>query len=784
MKNRLLYRSIIFLLIVSTLTCNLVMLAFLHRFFYGDLKVEDPATLHRLASSLGTWGNLAYPDYRDVVESTDAFDALSANLIERGIAAYSDNAPFWTDVSWTSGSFTEVIGRVDLRAGRFLRLEDDDAGADKVAVVSSSLWESLGRGTDFQDGKQLYLKGQAFQIVGVVDTAFPHLDSMEEVEIWAPLKQNPMAWQYEVEDYQEYQILARLDPARKAVAELQLDAALADIEERLGFSYTADVLSETEFRIKSRPNMHRLFVALFVVTGFLFVLGTVNQVLMLVTRSVAISADLKVMAALGARAKHVLLGFLKGFSATVAVSLLGVAACSFAVVQLYNGFLGPTYGVIPLQRLADPMSLLLLGSMFVFLVLLHTGFPFFTYWFSGDNLLARDRAAGSRFSMKNWLSLTGVVFQVALVTICILGCGAFLKSMQGQGSVKSGPNEDRMLHVDLALSGLELSNYGEVRRRLGAIENALLGLRGVESISASSALPLSTGGWTRAIVEGRPLESEPEWISFSYVIPDYFEAMGVEILQGRDFLPEDASKYPPDNYIISRAYAEREFPGERVLGRRVAPWEDAGFGEVIAIVEDQPGSTAGRVVPSIYIPAYNDRLFLHVLLADKALLAGHQKLVVDAIKEVDSDVIVVGVETIDTIWEEALASPRLGFIILLSLSLIGLVLSLCGVFGYQSYIVALREREFAIRHALGLEAKGLYKLETLRGLKIALVGFVFGVVGFFACERVFRANLFDIELPVGTALALTLCLLIAFAVVLLVATLPTLRPRLAMLMRE
>ncbi len=784
MKSRFLYRTIIFLLIVSTLTCNLVMVAFLQRFFYGDLKVEQPETLHRLVSSLGTRGNLAFADYRDVVVSTDAFELLSANMIERGVAAYAGSRPLWTNVSWTSGDFGEVIGRVDLRAGRFLQLEDDDAGANKVAVVSVSFWEHLGQGAVFEEGTQLYLKGQAFEIVGVVENAFPYLDSMEEVEIWAPLKQNPMAWQYEVADYQEYQVLARLDPSRRAVAELQLDAALADIEERLGFSYTADVMSETEFRIRQRPNMYRLFVGLFVVTGFLFALGTVNQILMLVTRSVAISADLKVMAALGARAKHVLTRFLKGFSMTIAVSLLGVAACAAAVLQLYNRFWGTTYGAIPWERLVDPMPLLLLAVMVVFLVALHTGFPFFTYWFHGDSLLARDRAAGSRYSMKHWLSLGGVVFQVALVTICILGCGAFLKSLQGQGSVSAGPYEDRMLHVDIALSGLEVSNYDDVRRRLGQIEGGLRELGGIESVSASSALPLSSGGWTRALVEGRPLEREPEWISFCYVVPGYFETMGFEIEEGRDFLPEDASQYPPVNYIINRAYAEREFPGEAALGRRIAPWDGTGYGEVIAVVENQASSINGRIVPNIFIPAFQDRLFLHVRLADEALATDYRERVVDRIKKVDPDVIVVGVETIDSIWEEAMASPRLGFMILLSLSLIGLVLSLCGIFGYQSYIVALREREFAIRHALGLGAKGLYKGEVVRGLKVALIGFALGGLGFYAAERVFRAHLFAVELPFAAAFLLMLCLLLSFAVVLLLATLPTLKPRLAMLMRE
>ncbi len=784
MKSRFLYRTIIFLLIVSTLTCNVVMVAFLQRFFYGDLKVEEPETLHRLVSSLGTRGNLAYADYRDVVESTDAFEALSANMIERGLAAYAGGTPFWTNVSWTSGSFGKVIGRVDLRAGRFLRLEDDDAGANKVAVVSVSFWEHLGRGAVFEEGAQLYLKGQAFEIVGVVENAFPHLDSMEEVEIWAPLKQNPLAWQYEVADYQEYQVLARLDPSSRAVAELQLDGALADIEQRLGFSYTADVMNETEFRIRRRPNMYRLFVVLFVVTGLLFVLGTVNQVLMLVTRSVAIAADLKVMAALGARAKHVLLRFLKGFSVTVAISLLGVAACALTVLQLYNRFWGAAYGQIPLGRLMDPLPLLLLAGMVGFLVLLHAGFPFFTYWFRGDSLLARDRAAGSRFSMKHWLSLAGVVFQVAMVTVCILGCGAFLKSMQDQGSVHSGPNEGRLLYVDIALSGLEVADYEDVQRRLGQIESGLRELGGVESVSASSALPLNSGGWTRALVEGRPLESEPEWISFCYVVPGYFETTGLEIQEGRDFVADDANRYPPANYIINRAYAEREFAGEQALGRRIAPWDGTGFGEVVAIVENQAISVAGRVEPTIYIPAYQDRLFLHVLLSDEALVAGYGERVVEKIKQVDSDVIVVGVETIDSVWAEALASPRLGFMILLSLSLIGLVLSLCGIFGYQSYIVALRDREFAIRHALGLEVRRLYGIEVLRGLKLAALGFVLGLVGFFAAERVFRAKLFAIELPVGTAVLLALCLLVAFGSVVLLATLPTLRPRLAMLMRE
>lgn len=784
MFSRLYYKVVIVLLIASTLTCNLVMVAFLRDFFYGSLKVSDPASLHRVASSLGAHGRLAYKDFREVVDETDAFDAIAGAMIQRGQPVYAGPEAHWMDVAWATGAFGDVIRTDALEGGRFLAESEDDPGAAKVAVVNRSTWERLRPGQPFDSGAQIVVSGASFEVVGVVRNAFPFLDSMDDVEVWIPARQNPLAWQYEVDDYQEYQILARLDPKRRAIAEQQLDAALADIDRRLGFSYTADVLSETEFRIRRNPGMHRLFVALLVVSGFLFVLGAVNQLLMLVTRSVAIGADLKVMVALGARGRHVLLRFARGFAALLAVALAGSAAASAAALQLYNHAWGAQFGAVGLERLLEPLPLGLLGGLTVLLVLLHLGFPTLMYLLRGDSLMVRDRGAGSRFSMRSILSVAGVAGQIGIVTFTVLGSGAFLQSLGTAGSVRVGPYDDRLVAVELAFASREAESAPQFRARLDAIESALTDLGGIEAMGASNALPLHPGGWTRALVEGQPVEKDPEWIAFDLVTPGYFETLGLEIIEGVDFQREEAVQWPHRRYVVNQAYARKHFAGQQVLGRNIAPWDGVGYGPIVGVVEDSPLSTGGDIRPCIYIPSYQSRFILNIRLSDSSLARSHLGAIVERIKAADPEVIVVNVDTLETIWEKSLAAPRLGFYILTALSLVALALAMSGAFGYQTYTMMLRQREFAIRHALGQSSRAIYWSEARRGLWTALAGLAVGIAGFYAALRVFGAYFFDLGLSTLGAAAMVLCLVAAFAAVVSAASLASARPKLAMLMRE
>ena len=784
MRSRFLYRFVIVALMVATLTCNLVMVTFLHRFFYGDVKVPEPETLHRVASSLGSNGHLAFKDFQEIVAETDAFATLAATMVSRGLSVYVGDEAQWLDVAWSSGTFAAISGRGDLVGGRLWTEADDSPGSPKVAVVSEAMWSQLQPGRSFEPGAQVYVKGNAFEVVGVVRNAFPRLDSMDGVEVWIPARQNPDAWQYEGDDYQEYQVLARLDPERRTVAELQLDVALEDIDRRLGFLYTADILSETEYRVKRNPGMHRLFLALLVVSGFLFVLGVVNQLLMLVTRSVTVASDLKIMISLGAQARHVLTRFARGFLALLGVALLGVGVCSVALLQLYNSMWGAEFGGVPLARLLEPMSLALLLGLVALLLALHLGFPALLYVFQGRDLAVRDRAAGSRFSVKGKLSVAGVALQIGIVTFTILGSGAFLQSLSREGVARAGPWDDRIVSVELALASKEVEYGPKLRARLEGIRAGLMELGGVEAMGTSNALPLHQGGWTRALIEGEPVEVEPEWIAFNFVTPGYFETYGLKFLEGRDFLPDEAVGWPHRHYVVNQAFVERYFPDRQVTGRNIAPWEGVGFGPIVGVAENISMGLDGRTMPCIYIPFYQNRFILHVRLSDRSLVASGLEAIVDRIKASDPEVIVVNVDTIDTVWEEALSAPRLGFYILVALSGVGLALSLSGAFGYQSYMMALREREFAIRQSLGQSSRALYWSEVRRGLWMAGSGLGLGVLAFFGGRRLFWSLFFNIDLSVLGAVLVVLGLAGAFLAVVAVASLASMRPRLEILMRE
>lgn len=769
---------------VSTLACNVVMVTFLQRFFYGGLEVESPQTLHRIASSLGSQGNLGYQDFLQVEQASDVFDSIGAAMVNRGQSAFVGEHVYWVDAAWASVSFAALIGGSPMKGGRFFDERDNSPGAPKVAVVNQTTWEKFRPGEPFRNGEQIYVKSNAFEVIGVVENDFPYLDSMVNVAVWIPARQNPEQWQFELDDYQEYQVLARLDPDKRFIADQQVDIALADIDKRLGFAYSADVLSETEFRIKRNPGMHRLFVALAVVTGFLFALGAINQLLMLVTRSVAMAGDLKIMVALGAKAKHVLSRFAYGFSILLGIAFAGVVFCSIAAIKLYNSLWGGEFGEIALTRLLEPMSLAVLAGLTLLLVALHLGFPLLTYLFRGDSLLLRDRAAGSRFSVKNKLSLGGVALQIALVVFTVFGSAAFLQSLRREGAVNGTPFDNRMVFVEFALASKE-TEYGPGHRsRLDTIKAGLMKLGGIDSMGTSGGLPLQQSGWTRALIEGQPLEKNPEWIAFDFVTPGYFDTVGLNFIEGQDFTHEQASTWPHSVFVINQAYADKYFPGEQALGRKITPWDGNGYFPISGIVENAVFTMDGDTKPCIYIPFYQNRQILNIRLSDPSLVGPFVKKVEAEIRKIDPEVIVVTVDTIDTLWKKALAAPKLGLYVLTSLSLIGLVLSLSGAFGYQTYMMLLRQREFAVRHALGQRSTVIFWSEVLRGSKLVLLGLICGAVAFYGGARYFGAYFFGIDLSLLSACGVSIGLLVGFVVVLAAASATSSKPKLAILMRE
>jgi len=785
MKKRSLYRLVILALLVTTFTCNLLMLVFLQRFFYGDLQVPEPSRFYRVAGSIAQ-GRLGYPDYKHIKEQGTAFDALEAAMLQWGIPVYVEDDVRWSRIAWLSGGFYDFIGEPGLIDGRMFGAVDDQEGAAPVVVVTERFWRQIRPDGQFVSGVQLFIKGTAFEIIGVVQSEWPKLDGLRYMEIFAPVHANPEAWQYQTDDYQTYEVLARMDPGRIVEAQSQVDLGMADIKSRVNYVYRADVLSEVEWRKLQQPDMYRLFIALLVVTGMLFVLGVVNQFLMLVTRSVTVANDLKVMMALGASAKDVMKRFASGFIGLLGIALLLVVGASILCLHLYNQAWGESYGMVPVRVLVEPMGLAGLGVMCFLILVLHLSFPMAMYFFQGENLFFRNRSGGSGFSAKNVLSICGVVVQIALVFATVLGGVAFLKNLSSMGQVSASPYEDRILHLELAFAGRENFFSEEVRQRLDALTGGLMDLGGIEAISASGSPLFQNEGYTRVMIEGvvSDYDETPDWICFEFVTPGYFKTVGLELLEGVDVVPEQCLNWPHEQYIINEAYARKHFPNGTALGSMVAPWDGVDYGPVIGVVEDTPISVSGEIRPTIFIPFYQKQQYLHVRFKDPSLLSSMRSQVERKIHEVDPDVVIVRSETKESIFKREMKAPRLGFGVLLVLSMAGLVLSMSGVFGYQTYMIALRLREFAIKHALGLSVHGIYFGEVKRGVVWCVCGLSLGALIFQLAKTGFAARFFEIELPWTWFMAATVGMLLLFLVVVLVASMGATRPRLQVLLRD
>jgi len=348
-----------------------------------------------------------------------------------------------------------------------------------------------------------------------------------------------------------------------------------------------------------------------------------------------------------------------------------------------------------------------------------------------------------------------VVAEVALALTLLIGGGLLLRSFARLSNVDPGFDSRNLLTFTV---GLPPGRYANDTARRAFFDESLMriaALPGVRSVGAASVLPFS-GGWSTGSfnVEGHVVgegESSP-WGDQRLVSPGYFETMGAPLLEGRVLDATDRQGalrvVVVDDEFVRRFYK----PGESALGKRLwfgnpQPNDSTVYFTIVGVVGHarHEGLDADERV-QVYRPigqtgGLGGGNFVVRTAGDPMSMVSAVR---SAIQEVDRDIPLARIRTMEEMIGNSMGQRRLSTVLLGVFSGLALLLASIGIYGVMSYTVSLRSRELGIRMALGASRHGVLRLVLRQGMQLAIVGVIIGLVGAFALTRVIASQLYGV----------------------------------------
>jgi predicted permease len=331
-----------------------------------------------------------------------------------------------------------------------------------------------------------------------------------------------------------------------------------------------------------------------------------------------------------------------------------------------------------------------------------------------------------RFTFRSLL----VVTQLALAIVVLIGAGLCVKSLRNLLAIDPGYNAETLLVVPL---DLDEKKYDEARGRVlqQELHSHLATLPGVEAVSYGLVMPFSGSRYMNSIfVVGRqPLPNEQMAFDASVVGPRYHETMGIEIVQGRGFTDQDREG-APGVVIVNEALAQRLFPGESALGKKLTLGTDKPGLEIVGITRDiKHHDLTEAPLPHFDLPALQRGYSSYTNYVVRT--HGSAQDLVPAVRSqmlaLDPSLPVKDISPMSAQIDNTLAATRLASTLISIFGLVALLLASIGLYGVMAWMVSRRTREVGIRMALGARSSDVLKLIIKQGIVLTLAGVAIGL---------------------------------------------------------
>ena len=736
-----------------------------------DLPVNEPSRVVVIHNQLPKLNlprtQVSGPQYLDYSRQTAAFESTAAQT-GRNFNLTGTGAPERLQAGRATASFFPTLG-INPVAGRFFNAEEDKVGNEHVAVLSYALWKRLFNLNPSVLNSTIELNGEHYQVIGIAP------EGIEEIyaryDLWIPMAFSAKELSEDRRGSLAYTMLARL---QRGVSISQAQSIMSGLARQTagqsadGSSFNIEVRSLTDEYVS---DVRRPLVVLLCAVVAVLLISCANVANLLLARASARAHEIAVRAALGAGRSRITRQLL-----TESVLLAGLGgAC---------GILLASWGTRALLALA-PINLPRLSGVHLDLRVLFISStvslacgvifglaPALTAARTNlVNSLKESERTDSAGAGRNRLRRTFVVAEVAIALMLLISAGLLVRSFAKLLDVRPGFDPHNVLTLRLSLP---VTQYDKAPKVAGFYDNLLpriAGLPGVTHAAACFQTPFTSGGDNSifAIRDRHANQNDPQpHADYAFVSADYFKAIGLPLLKGRDFQPSDmrAGNFfaPGSVAIVDEELARRFWPNGDALGGGIS-WDPKGpWATVVGIVATaQLQDLAEESKGTFYLPAYFSASTLVVRTS------GDPRSLTPAIRDqvlaVDKNQPVYDIKTMDERVAATLETRRFAVALLGIFGGLALLLAAIGLYGVLAFAVSQRTREIGIHMALGAQARDVLGMVIKQGMSLVLFGVVLGVAGAYVATRAMQSLLFGVSAtdPLTFVLVPLLLMVVGFA---------------------
>ena len=695
----------------------------------------------------------SYPDFNDYRTQNNVFSGMLAftrTELELTGGSQKERVPG----EYVSGNYFDLLGVQAARGRTFVPEEDKTPGSQPVVVVSDAFSRKHFAGQN-PIGQKITLNGIPLTVAGVAPENFTGMMLERPTDIWVPVLMHPQLAQSKF-------IAQRSDGFLRMIGRLKSDVSPAQAESSFDLlvqqireantpaGTTTKGLPFSERHIKFEPGgkgmslLRQRFSAplklLMAVVGLVLLIACANIAGLLLARGVTRRKEIAIRRAVGANSWRVVRQlFTESLLLALTGGLVGLLIAPWLISLLVN-----TQSRLDLARtlLAQGVDGRVLA--FTALTTLVAGiiFGIVPAWQSSKSdlvpVLKEEGGISSQRERKFTFRSLLVISQLALAIVVLIGAGLCIRSLRNLLAIDPGYQAETLMAIPL---DLDEKKYDEARGRVfqQQLYTRLAALPGVEGVSYGLVMPFSGSRYVSSIFvqERQPLPNEQMAFDASVVGPRYHETMGIELVQGRGFTEHDREG-APSVVIINEALAQRLFPGENALGRKLTLKTNGPPLEIVGITRDvKHHELTETPVPHFDVPALQRGYdsYTNVVVRTRGPAADLIPTVRSELLALDPALPVKDISAVSADIDNTLAATRLASTLISIFGVVALLLASIGLYGVMAWMVSQRTREVGIRMALGARPADVLTLIIKQGIVLTFAGVVIGLLAALAATR-------------------------------------------------
>src|SRR5215467_8821094 len=737
---------------------------------------EQLITLHESKPNFH-FGSVSFPNFRDWRKDNHTFSYMALTRSYDFILTGAGEAE-QLQALLISPDLLPMLG-VKPVLGRNMSPGEEEIGAAPVVLISAGLWQRKFASAPDIVGKGITLDGKGFTIIGVMpgDFRLP-ANSTRTVDVYAPIGQwgNPILSNRGAG--LGFHGIGRLKSGVSVEqARADMDHVAKNLEDAYPIANKGIGASLIPLRQLMVGKVQPVLLLLLGAVGFVLLIACVNVANLLLARSTSRTREFAVRVAVGASAgrlvrqlltESILLGTIGGG--------LGLALAAWGLPAIVSAL------PVTLPR-ANEVRLDTRVLLFTIVASLLAGilFGLVPAWkTSRPDVLGRMKRDGPNVSRKNYRTQNAfVVVELALALVLLAGAGLMVRSLAALWRIDPGFNPRNVLNFSLTLPP-SIVKPEAIRAMYRQVDSMLPSTPGVEATAIIwGAFPLRSDDEELFWMDGRPRPSSPNdmnWALRYSAGPEYLKSMEIPLSHGRFFTPGE-DEHSPQVVVVDEVFAEKFFPNQDPVGKHInlaSPMNSNPLAEIVGVVkhvkqwgldtDDKQSLRAELYTPFMQLPDSAMGSGVAIVLRAKGNLDGLVKSIRKDLQQMNAELVVFGVQTMEQVISEELADRSFSMMLFTSFAALALILASVGIYGVVSYVVGQRTQEIGIRMALGARGIHVAGMVLGQGTRLVLVGVTTGAVAALSLTRLMTTMLFGVSPadPITFACVAALLALAAF----------------------